>query len=160
MTESVSKPKSRRRFGVVAIAAALAAIAGTALVFAHQGGSRHGGPMAEHAVEMHLEHMQAMLTKIGASEAQKAQIEGILKPALEDMKAAHESHSAAFRQFHEELSAPSLDRGRIEALRAAQIKSLDEASKRLVTAISDAAEVLSPEQRKALTQEIAKHHGG
>ena len=32
------------------------------------------------------------------------------------------------------------------------MKSLDEASKRLVTAISDAAEVLSPEQRAALAE--------
>jgi Spy/CpxP family protein refolding chaperone len=160
MTEPVSQPKNRRRFGIVAISVALVAIAGTALVFAHQGKSGHGGPMAEHAVEMHLEHVQTMLTKIGASDAQKAQIEAILKPALAEMKSAHESHSAAFKQFHEELSAPSLDRGRIEALRAAQIKSLDEASRRLVTAISDAAEVLTPEQRKALTEEIASHHRG
>lgn len=160
MSEPVSNPKNRRRFGIVALSAALVAIAGTALVFAHQGRDHHGGRMSEHSAEMHLDHMQAMLTKIGASDAQKAQIQGILKPALEEMKSAHEAHSAAFKQFHEELTAPSIDRGRIEALRAAQFKSLDEASRRLVTAISDAAEVLSPEQRKALTEEIARHHGG
>ncbi len=102
--------------------------------------------------QRHLEHMQAMLTKIGASDAQKSQIEGILKPAFDDMKAAHESHSAAFKQFHEAITAPSIDRARLESLRAEQIKSLDEASKRLVTAISDAAEVLTPEQRAALVE--------
>jgi len=104
--------------------------------------------------------MQAMLTKIGASDAQKTQIEGILKPAFDDMKAAHESHSAAFKQFHEAITAPSIDRVRLESLRADQIKSFDEASKRLVIAISDAAEVLTPEQRAALAKQIEVHHGG
>ena len=65
---------------------------------------------------------------------------------------------AALGQFHEALMAPSLDRAQIESLRAAQVKSLDDASKRLVTAIEDAAEVLSPEQRAALGEEIHKHH--
>jgi len=40
------------------------------------------------------------------------------------------------------------------------LKSLDEASKRMVTAITDAAEVLSPDQRAALAEQIRKHHGG
>jgi len=160
MNDLKDNGKKRRPFRAIAIAAALAALVGSALVYAHQGSFRHGGMMSEQAVEMHLEHMQAMLTKIGASDAQKAQIEGILKPALEDMKATHEAHSATFQQFHEALAAPSIDRAHIEDLRAAQIKALDEASKRLVTAISDAAEVLTPEQRKALVEEIGRHHGG
>jgi Spy/CpxP family protein refolding chaperone len=157
MTELPSNPK-RRRVGLIAIAATLAVIAGGALAFAHSGGGHHG-MMAGNSQE-HLEHVQAMLTKIGASDAQKQQIEGILKPAFEDMKVAHESHSAAFKQFHEAIMAPSIDRARLESLRAEQIKSLDEASKRLVTAISDAAEVLSPDQRAALAKAIEEHHRG
>ena len=58
------------------------------------------------------------------------------------------------------MTAPSIDRARLESLRAEQIKSLDEASKRLVTAISDAAEVLTPEQRAALAKQIEEHHRG
>jgi Spy/CpxP family protein refolding chaperone len=156
MTELLSKP--RRRVGLIAIAATLVAIAGGTLAFAHSGGGHHG-PMAGNS-EQHLEHMQAMLTKIGASDAQKSQIEGILKPAFDDMKATREAHFAAFKQFHEAMGAPSIDRARLESLRAAQVKSLDEASKRLVTAIGDAAEVLSPEQRAALIQQFEKRHGG
>jgi protein CpxP len=156
MTES--NPK-RRRLAVLAIAASLLALAGGTLAYAHSGGGHHG-PMSGRSAEDHLEHMQAMLTKIGASDAQKAQIEGLLKPAFEEMKTAHEAHSAAFAQFHEAITAASIDRARIESLRAEQVKSLDEASKRLVTAITDAAEVLSPDQRAALAEQIRSHHGG
>jgi Spy/CpxP family protein refolding chaperone len=158
MTDSPSNPR-RRRFGLIAIAASIVAIAGGALAFAHSGGGHHG-PMSGRSSEHHLEHVQAMLTKVGATDAQKSQIEGILKPAFDDLKVAHESHSAAFRQFHEAMTGPSIDRTRLEALRAGQIKSLDEASKRLVTAISDAAEVLSPDQRAALAKQIEAHHRG
>jgi len=155
---TVSNPK-RRRLAVAAITASLLAIVGGTLAYAHSGGDHHGF-MSGRGAEDHLEHMQAMLTKIGASDAQKSQIEGLLKPAFEEMKAAHEAHSAAFEQFHEAITAPSIDRAKIEALRAEQLKSLDEASKRMVTAITDAAEVLSPDQRAALEAEVRKHHGG
>ena len=155
---TVSNPK-RRRLAVAAIAASLLAIVGGTLAYAHSGGEHHG-LMSGRGAEDHLEHMQAMLTKIGASDAQKSQIEGLLKPAFEEMKAAHEAHSAAFEQFHEAITAPSIDRAKIESLRAEQLKSLDEASKRMVTAITDAAEVLSPDQRAALAEQIRKHHGG
>jgi protein CpxP len=156
MTDT-SQPR-RRRVGLIAIAASIAAIAGGALAYAHSGGGHHG-PMSGKS-EHHLEHVQAMLTKIGASDSQKAQIDGILKPALADMKAAHQAHSAAFKQFHDAITASSIDRARLESLRADQLKSFDETSKRLVTAISDAAEVLTPEQRATLAKKIEEHHRG
>jgi Spy/CpxP family protein refolding chaperone len=156
----MSLSNSKRRLKMVAIVTALAAILGGALAFAHTGGGQHGPMMAGRSTDDHLEHVQMMLTKIGASDAQKTQIEAILKPALDDMKATHEAHFAAFKQFHEAISAPSIDRAQLETLRVAQVKLLDEASKRLVIAISDAAEVLSPDQRAALAQEIEKHHRG
>ena len=156
---TLSNPK-RRGLKIAAITAALVAIVGGTLAFAHSGGGHHGPNMAGRPAEDHLEHVQMMLTRVGATDAQKAQIEGILKPALNDMKATHEAHFAAFKQFHEAISAPSIDRARLESLRAEQVKSLDEASKRLVTAISDASEVLSPDQRAALAKEIERHHRG
>jgi periplasmic protein CpxP/Spy len=154
-----SSPK-RRRFKLAALIAIPLALVGAGLTYAHQDGWHHGGPMSEQGIEMHLDHVQAMLGKAGASDAQKSQIDGILKGAINDVKGTHDSHFAAFDQFHELLLAPSLDRGKIEALRMEQVKSLDEASKRVVSAIEDAAEVLTPEQRAAFAAEVREHHGG
>jgi len=142
---------------IVLTAAATIAIVASALVYAHQGIGLHG-PMGGHGMEMHLDHIQAMLGRVGASDAQKAQINETLKSAFNDMKGMHERHSQVLEQFHQLLLAPSVDRARIESLRAEQIKAMDEASKRLVGAIDDAAEILTPEQRAALAEEIRKHH--
>jgi Spy/CpxP family protein refolding chaperone len=155
---TLSKP-NRRLITVAAVAASLVAIVGATFAYAHSGGGQHGH-MAHRGSGHHLEHVQAMLTKIGATDVQKAQIEGLIAPALDDMKAAHQAHSAAFEKFHEAITATSIDRARLESLRAEQVKSLDETSRRLVTAIGDAAEVLSPEQRAKLAEQIRKHHGG
>jgi len=153
MTES-----TRRRFKLAAFIAIPLALVGAGLAFAHQDGWHHG-PMGAPNMEMHLDHVQAMLGKIGASDAQKSQIEGILKGAFTEMKGTHDAHDAAFGQFHELLLAPAVDRDRIEALRAAQVKSIDDASKRIVSAMEEAAEVLTPEQRAALAQQVRQHHG-
>jgi Spy/CpxP family protein refolding chaperone len=142
---------------VVLILTATAAVVASALVYAHQGVNHHG-PMGGHAMEMHLDHIQAMLGRIGASDAQKAQINATLESAFNDVKGLHERHSQVLQQFHELLLAPTVDRARIESLRAEQIKAMDEASRRLVGAIDDAAEILTPDQRAALADEIRKHH--
>jgi len=140
------------------IAIPLVAIGG-ALAYAHTGGMHHG-PMTEQNMEMHLDHMSAMLAKIGASDTQKSQVEGILKGAFTDLQAMQQSHHDALGKAHELLLGPAVDRARIEAIRVEQIRSFDDASKRMTTAFEDAADVLSPEQRAALAAEVRKHHGG
>jgi Spy/CpxP family protein refolding chaperone len=148
------------RFNLATLVAIPLVVIGGAIAYAHQDGGMHHGPMHEHSMQMHLDHLDAMLAKIGASDAQKTQVEGILKGAFAELESTQRSHHEAFGKAHELLLAPSVDRSRMEALRAEQIRSFDEASKRMLTAFEDAAEVLSPEQRSALAAEIRKHHGG
>ena len=47
----------------------------------------------------------------------------------------------------------------IEALRAKQLRLADDASRRLTRAVADAAEVLTPAQRKDLAAHFARRHG-
>lgn len=156
---NLSNPK-RRGITIAAFAAAMLAIVGGTIAYAHSNGGHHGPNMAGRSSDDQLERVRMMLSRVGATEAQKAQVQGILKPALDEVSTLREEHSTVFRQFHETISAPSIDRARLESLRAEQLKSLDEASRRLVTAISDAAEVLSPDQRAALAKAIESHHRG
>lgn len=151
---------SQSRFTRAKLAALIAiplVIAGGALAYAHQKGGHHG-PMSEQRVDMHMDHLAAMLTKIGASDAQKSQIDGIMRTAFANLQSLRDQHHKAFGQFHELIMAPSLDRAKMESLRADQIKALDDASKNLVTAFGDAAEVLTPGQRTAFAELMRKHH--
>ena len=147
------------RYKPVVLFALPVLLAVAALAYAHQGGIHHGPDDSRH-VDMHLTHMAALLDKIDASDSQKSQIDGLLRSAFTDLKAAKDQHHAAFGQFHELLFAPGIDRPRIEALRAQQVEALDEVSRNFVKAFADAAEVLSPDQRTALARQIRAHHGG
>jgi ABC-type molybdate transport system ATPase subunit len=89
----------------------------------------------------------------------RTQVKDILKGGFAELDNAHQSHDAVLAKAHDLLLAPSVDRAQLEALRAEQIRACDAASKRMLTAFEDAAEVLSPEQRAALAAEVRKHHG-
>jgi Spy/CpxP family protein refolding chaperone len=52
------------------------------------------------------------------------------------------------------LGAASIDRAAVEALRAERIGQIDEASRKLAAALIDAADVLTPEQRAKLAEEV------
>jgi periplasmic protein CpxP/Spy len=53
------------------------------------------------------------------------------------------------------LTAPTIDRSAIERLRAEQIGLAETASKRIAQALADAADVLSPEQRRKVADWMA-----
>ena len=115
----------------------------------------HGGMHGMHGMgQAHLEHM---LTEVGASADQKAKIHAIMKTAFEAMKPLHEKMADTHRQLHQLLAAPTIDRAALEQLRAARIADFDQASKIMVQAMADAAEVLPPEQRAKLAGLMAEH---
>ena len=63
------------------------------------------------------------------------------------------------RQMHEALAAPTIDRTKIESLRADRMKLADAASQRMTTALVDAAEVLTPAQRADLASRFQRRRG-
>ena len=54
------------------------------------------------------------------------------------------------------LAAPTVDRTALEQLRVAQIQSADARRRRVLQAMADAAEVLTPEQRVKAAERLKK----
>jgi Spy/CpxP family protein refolding chaperone len=55
------------------------------------------------------------------------------------------------------LTGADVDRQSIESLRAARMASLDQASERVLQALADVAEILTPAQRAEIAEKLARH---
>jgi len=95
-----------------------------------------------------------------ASSDQKQKINTIAQNAAADVLALREKHLAGRQQMREILAAPTIDRAKMETVRAEQLKLADLASKRITAAMADAAEVLTPAQRADLGKRIEQPLGG
>jgi len=159
MDQQTQTPLRRRFFRFAAAGAALAGLSGLAWkVAAH--GNRGGGPIDPARLDEHLDRMlKHLYVEIDATAAQQRQLEPIIKQAAKELMPLREKVRAARRQGMELLTAPSIDRGAIERLRAEQIAAADDASKRFVRALADVANVLTPEQRKTVAARMAHRRG-
>jgi periplasmic protein CpxP/Spy len=149
-----SKQWGRRRlFKFAGIGAAIAAL-GTGLV-----GKAHAhmrGPMDPAKMDEHLERMlKHLYVEIDATEAQQAKIGPIVKQAAKDVGPLREKFGDTRRQAVALLTADKVDRAAIEKLRTDKLQMADQVSKRIAAALSDVAEVLTPEQRKKLAEHAA-----
>jgi Spy/CpxP family protein refolding chaperone len=131
------------------VAGAVLAVAGTGLAFqaAHQGHMGHGGAsfFSQAHVQMMADHC---LAEVEATPDQREKVQAIVAKAFDG------SHKEDFHAVHAELAgillAPTVDRDRLEALRAKHVEEIDQQSKRIASALADIAEVLTPDQRAKL----------
>lgn len=150
--------------GVTAVAAGVAAYAQGG---ADMGWGHHHGWSASMDPEEAGRRIDKMvgwvLSDVNATADQKSRVAAIAKAALKDLQPLREQHRAARRQAVTILSQRSIDRGALEQLRAQEMASAEAASRRVVQALADSAEVLTPEQRSQLAERIAarieRHHG-
>jgi Spy/CpxP family protein refolding chaperone len=103
-------------------------------------------------------HVEKMLTEVGATPDQRSRINTILATSMQSIAPLHAKLADMHGDLHRLLTAPTIDRGALEQLRAAAIADLDQASKALVGGLADAASVLSPEQRAKLATLMARGH--
>jgi Spy/CpxP family protein refolding chaperone len=149
--EAAPAPRSRRRWLisgalVLAVGAAGASFANGGLDLpGHHGHARHMA-MSPAAMEAHIDKMVEQFAA-DASPDQKARLAAITKAAMADLRPAHEQFRQAHAKAHELLTAPVIDRAALEQLRAEQMQRLDFISRRILAAVEDAADVLTPEQR-------------
>jgi len=152
----------RRFFKRAAIAGLLGAVAAGIGFKAHaHGGWHRRGFMDESLDPAQLdERLDRMLkhlyVEIDATDAQKAKLGPIVKDAVRDLRPLRAKMRAARKQAIELLTQDTVDRAAIEKLRAEQMQAAEQASKRITRALADAAEVLTPAQRKQLAERFSR----
>lgn len=115
------------------------------------------GPMGmAHTHEQMHRHFDAMLTKVGASDAQKAQITTIFTDAMTAQHADMEKYHATLGQLKTLLTADTIDDAAVSALRAQQDQLFLSTSQRVSDTVVQVAKVLTPAQRQMLGAEFDK----
>ena len=165
----MEETNSRRRFFrgaaiaavLTSVAAGLGATAALAAPGMHGGGWHRGGfmggrgPMTDERIEKMVKHFAV---EVNATPEQTAKLTQIAKAAGKDLRPLREKARDARKRGMELLSAPTIDRAAIERLRAEQMQAADAVSKRMSQAFADAAEVLTPDQRKKVAERMQKRH--
>jgi Spy/CpxP family protein refolding chaperone len=140
-----------------------AAIQNTAGGFHHSWGGHWGGRGHAMSPEAAKEHLQVatkwMLRDIDASPEQQDRVNAIAASAVDDLFRLKERHHQNRDAFHAQFGGSgAVDRAALEEIRKSEMGLADEASKRLVQALADVSDTLTPEQRQALAERIHKHH--
>lgn len=160
MTEDIRKPEIEilppekhgwsRKFLIGSVAVAVAAGAG-AYAFANNDdwGGRH--KFMRGYMEYRLDRM---LTDAGVSDDQKSKVKAIVTTTIDEVRPGGEARMAMRDEIIKLIEAPTIDRNAIESLRAKQMAQFEERSKAIAKAVADAAEVLTPDQRKKLVEEM------
>jgi Spy/CpxP family protein refolding chaperone len=154
-------PRAKWRWLITAALVLAAGAAGASFANGGPGLPGHHGraghmAMDPAAMDAHIDKMVEQFAA-DASPDQKARVAAIAKAAMADLRPAHEQFRQAHARAHELLMAPVIDRAALEQLRAAQMQRMDFISRRILAAVEDAADVLTPEQRAKLAEHLRAH---
>ncbi len=98
------------------------------------------------------------LHRLDATEEQKSKVMAISSAAVNDLCALREKHRGTRDEILNELTKPKVDPEAIESHRKQQIALADEASKIIAGAVTQAADVLTVEQRQQLVDHLKQMH--
>jgi Spy/CpxP family protein refolding chaperone len=152
-------------YGILGSAALAALVAARPIAAAVQEGSwrrmhgwgRHGG-----SPEEMREHVQVgvkwALRSVDATDEQQQKVSAILTGALDDAAKLRDRHRENRAAFAAALGGDTVDRAALEEARKAELALAEEASQLLVKTLADAADVLTPAQRKELLEHAHSFH--
>lgn len=96
--------------------------------------------------------MGRMLDRIDATNEQQDKIEEIMDKVHADMRPVMRGFRDTRDDLAKLLAAETVDREALEKLRSERVAAMDQASRTVTAALAEAAEVLTPEQRKKLVE--------
>lgn len=139
--------------------AGVAALGGLGLLAAGaqaHGWRRHGGLEGEEGARRVERRIERLVKAVGATPQQKDRLVAIATAALADLRPLREQQRAARLRGMQLLAAPTIDRAALEKVRVLQMQAADARSRRMVQAMADAAEVLTPEQRAKAAERMKR----
>ena len=164
------KPRRLRRFVFASALLVTGGVIGAVVAGPVLGQGGYGPPWA-HQNWAHHRHMggermffpgpiERGVERLGwatdASTEQKQKINAIAQKAADDIFTLRAKHLEARRQVIDTLAAPTVDRAKLETLRADQMKLAETATRRITDAVADIADVLTPAQRAELGQRVER----
>lgn len=144
-----------RRTTLTGILGTIGALA-SASAFAHRG--RHAqGPIDPAQMDERIERfIRHLAVEVDATPEQQQKLAVIAKDAARDLAPLRSRGLEMRKQAVALFTAPNVDRNAVEQLRVARMQHADATSRRMTQALTDAAEVLSPEQRKKAAERAAR----
>jgi Spy/CpxP family protein refolding chaperone len=173
--QQTPQTRSRRRFLAGALTGVLLGrmLAGGVSLYAHAqpgpgwwfGAGRGPGGYFRHAAhdpEMMRTRVEFatdwILSRVEASDAQHQQVKAIVQATIQDLAPMREQHHQNRQALLQALAQPTIDPATLGDIRRAELQLADTASERLVTALADVADILTPEQRTKLLEFTSRWH--
>jgi periplasmic protein CpxP/Spy len=132
------------------------------------GAYSHGGPSgwghagydttAATAIERAEFATDFVLSRVSADDSQRQKAKAIVRDAINELFPLKLEHQASRQAFIDALAQPSVNRAALEQIRQSEMQRANTASTRLVQAIADIADVLTPEQRTQLIELATRFH--
>lgn len=120
---------------------------------------KHDGKHTRMSPEKAEKRTQRMIERLvpDATAEQKTKLSAIAKANFEQLRPLNEKLRAARADEMKLLSQPTIDRNALEKARQANQQLADQRSRIVTKSFADAAEVLTPAQRVAAAEKLAKH---
>ena len=157
---TVSLPQLRMLMATLLVAVA-GTLSQTAFANPHDGHKGPGGYQGHSGGEMMGmmgggRHMGRMLDAVDATAEQRAQVKLITDAARTEMGTQREAGSKLREQSRALFAQPTVDARAAEALRLQMLAQHDQSSKRMMQVMLEVSRVLTPEQRKTLSERMAQ----
>lgn len=135
---------------IIVSAMAFTSVLGCAQRHGHDGDPEHLREFAEWRVEKALK-------KVDATSDQQERVMTVVDELIADLTAMRENRGELHEALVAQLTAESIDRIALEAMRAEKMAELDVASRRVVDAVASVGEILSQDQRLELAVQATSH---
>lgn len=137
-----------RRTTLAATLGGIAASLASAGAFAHGRPHMHGAmdpAQMDERIERFIGHLAV---EVDATPEQRQKLSAIAKGAAHDLAPLRTQSQELRKQGVALFTAAQVDRNAVEQLRVKRMQNADAASRRITQALTEAADVLTPEQRK------------